>query len=354
MLGNLFQKKSKAVVGIDISTHSVKLVELSRSGNRFQLESYASEPLPQGAVVDQNVADETAVSEVIKKVFSKSRTNCKQAAIAVAGSAVITKVIQMPLGMSDADIENQLQIEADQHIPYPIDEVALDFEVIGPTENSTELMDVLIAACRRETVDLREDAVNIYKPDTVTIIDVEAFALERSFALVEPQLPGGSALVALVDIGAHNTTLNVLEKGNIIYTRDQSFGGQLLTEEIQRRYGLSQAEAEREKVEGGLPADYQAEILDPFKENIVQQISRALQFFFSSSQFNAVDAIVLAGGTSSINGLARMVEEKLGARAVTANPFADMKLTRKVNAANAQNDAPGLMVACGLAMRSFD
>jgi type IV pilus assembly protein PilM len=354
VLGNLFQKKSKAVVGIDISTHAVKLVELSRSGNRFQLEAYAAEPLPQGAVVDQSVADETAVSEVIKKVFAKSRTNCKQAAIAVAGSAVITKVIQMPHGLNDFDIENQLQIEADQHIPYPIDEVALDFEVLGPSENGTELVDVLIAACRRETVDRREDAVNMYKADTVTIIDVEAFALERAFALVEPQLPGGSGLVAMVDIGAYNTTLSVMERGNIIYTRDQSFGGQLLTEEIQRRYGLSQAEAEREKVEGGLPGDYQSEILDPFKENVVQQISRALQFFFSSSQFNTVDAIVLAGGTASINGLSRMVEEKLGARTVTANPFADMKLTRKVNAAKAQNDAPGLMVACGLAMRSFD
>ncbi len=354
MLGNLFQKKSKAVVGIDISSHSVKLVELSRSGNRYQLEAYAAEPLPQGAVVEQSVADEAAVSEVIKKVFAKSRTNCKQAAIAVAGSAVITKVIQLPAGLSEFDVENQLHIEADQHIPYPIDEVALDFEVMGPSQTSTELIDVMIAACRRETVDRREDAVNMYKADTVSIIDVEAFALERAFGLIEPQLPGGSSLVALVDIGAYNTTLSVLERGNIVYTRDQSFGGQLLTEEIQRRYGLSQVEAERDKVEGGLPADYQAEILNPFKDNIVQQISRALQFFFSSSQFNTVDAIVLAGGTASINGLSRQVEENLGARAVTANPFADMKITRKVNAAKAQNDAPGLMVACGLAMRSFD
>ncbi len=355
MLANLFKKKNKAVLGIDISSTAIKIIELSDQNGRMQVEAYASEPLPENAVVEQSINDEELVGNAIKKAISRSRTSVKRGAVAVAGSAVITKVIQMSEGLSDDEMENQISVEADQYIPYPLEEVAMDFEVQGPaTDGSENQVDVLLAACRKETVELREDSVEIAGLESA-IVDVEAFCVERAYKLVESQLESANGeTVAIIDIGAQMTTLNVVNGGSIIYTREQMFGGQQLTEEIQRRYGLSAQEANKAKLEGGLPDDYEMELLEPFKESIVQQVSRSLQFFYSSSQFNDVDAVVLAGGTAAIPGLADLVQDKIGTLAIVANPFVTMTLGSKVNAQLLANDAPGLLIACGLAMRSFD
>jgi len=351
----LFGKKSSAVLGVDISSSSVKLLELSKQGDRYKVESYAVEPLPANAVVEKNITDVEAVGEVLKRVASKSRTSVKQVAVAVSGSAVITKVIQMNGGLNEFEMEDQIALEADQYIPYPLDEVAIDFEVQGPSETNPDQVDVLLAACRKENVDIREDALEIASLNT-KIVDVEAYALERAYALVESQLDsqGEDLVVAVVDIGATMTTLSVLAEGKTVYTREQIFGGRQLTEEIQRRYGLSVEEAGLAKKQGGLPDDYDSEVLTPFREAVVQQITRALQFFFGASQYNAVDYVVLAGGTASIQGLTEMVEEKTGTPTLVANPFAEMAVGSRVNASALSSDAPSLMIACGLAMRSFD
>jgi type IV pilus assembly protein PilM len=354
VLANLFKKKNKAVLGVDISSTSIKLIELSLQNGRMQVEAYGREPLPENAVVEQAINDEEAVGGAIKKAVQRSRTSTKRAAVAVAGSTVITKVIQMASGMSDDEMENQITVEADQYIPYPLEEVAMDFEAQGPAEGNDEQVDVLLAACRKETVELREDSIEIAGLES-SIVDVEAYCVERSFELIESQLEGDDVeTVAVLDIGATLTTLNVFNKKKIIYTREQMFGGQQLTEEIQRRYGISSEEAVRAKLEGGLPDDYETEILEPFKDTVVQQVSRSLQFFYSSSQFNDVDYVVLAGGTSSLEGLAQLVQEKIGTPALVANPFANMTIGNKVNTQLLANDAPGLLVACGLAMRGFD
>ncbi len=248
---------------------------------------------------------------MLKRVASKSRTSLKQVAVAVSGSAVITKVIQMDGGLNEFEMEDQIALEADQYIPYPLDEVAIDFEVLGPSETNPDRVDVLLAACRKENVDIREDALEIASL-TAKIVDVEAYALERAYELIESQLEsqGEELVIAIVDIGATMTTLSVLADGKTVYTREQVFGGKQLTEEIQRRYGLSLEEAGLAKKQGGLPDDYEAEVLNPFREAVVQQVARALQFFFGASQYNAVDYVVLAGGTASIAGLTEMVEEK--------------------------------------------
>lgn len=351
----MFGKKSSAVLGVDVSSSSVKLLELSKQGDRYKVESYAVEPLPANAVVEKNITDVEAVGEVLKRVVSRSRTSLKQVAIAVSGSSVITKVIQMDAGLNQFEMEDQIALEADQYIPYPLDEVAIDFEVQGPAENNPNQVDVLLAACRKENVDIREDALEIASLKA-KIVDVEAYALERAYVLVEPQLGAQQeeSVVAIVDVGATMTTLSVLADGKTVYTREQIFGGKQLTEEIQRRYGLSVQEAGLAKKQGGLPDDYEPEVLTPFREAVVQQVARALQFFFGASQYNAVDHVVLAGGTASIQGLAEMVEEKTGTPTVIANPFADMAVAPRVNASALSNDAPSLMIACGLAMRSFD
>jgi len=350
-----FGKKSSAVLGLDISSSSIKLLELSKQGDRFRVESYAVEPLPANAVVEKNITDVEAVGDAIKRVVSKSRSGVKQVAVAVSGSAVITKVIQMDGGINEFEMEDQIALEADQYIPYPLDEVAIDFEVQGPSEANPDKVDVLIAACRKENVDVRQDALDIAGL-TTKVVDVEAYALERAYQLIESQLNshGDDLVVAIMDVGATMATLSVIAEGKTVYTREQVFGGKQLTEEIQRRYGLSLEEAGLAKKQGGLPDDYEAEVLNPFREAVVQQVARAMQFFFGASQYNSVDYVVLAGGTSAIPGLVDMVEEKTGTPTLVANPFADMAVSSRVNASALSNDAPSLMIACGLAMRSFD
>lgn len=353
MLG-LFNKKANTLLGIDISSTSVKLLELSRTGNRFRVEAYAVEPLPVNAVVEKNIAELEGVGQALSRLLLKAGTGVRNVAVAVTGSAVITKTIEMDAGLSDEEMENQLKLEADQYIPYPLEEVAIDFEVQGYSARNPERVEVLLAACRKENVEVREAALAIAGL-TARVVDIEAYALERSFALLQAQLgsPQEPLTVAVVDIGATMTTLSVLHNGRIIYTREQLFGGRQLTDEIQRRYGLSKEEAGLAKKHGGLPDDYLNEVLQPFKDALVQQVSRSLQFFFASGQYNRVDSILLAGGTASLGGLDRLIEQRLGTSTRVANPFADMTLGSKVNAGALASDAPALMIACGLALRSF-
>jgi len=351
----LFQKKSNILLGLDVSSTSVKLLELSRSNGRYRVESYGVEPLPPNAVVEKNISDVEGVGEALKRLVSRSKAGSSNAAVAVAGSAVITKVIEMDASLTDDEMENQIIVEADQYIPYPLDEVSIDFEVQGISEQSPDQVEVLLAACRKENVELREAAMELGGL-SARIVDIEAHAMKRAFELIQGQLGNSpeDMVVAILDIGATMTTLSVLADDRSIYTREQLFGGKQLTEEIQRRYSLSFEEAGLAKKQGGLPDDYDEEVLKPFKEAVLQQVTRSLQFFFSSSQYDDVDYIVLAGGTASIDGLAAMIENKLGTPTIIANPFADMSLSSKVDAAALANDAPAMMITCGLAMRSFD
>lgn len=354
MLG-LFKSRSNAVLGVDISSTAVKVLELSRHGGKYKVETFAQEPLPLGTVVENNIQDPQAVGDAIGKAVSRARSSTKNAAVAVSGSAVITKNIEMDASLSDDEMETQIAVEADQYIPYALDEVAIDFEVQGLNEKKPERVEVLLAACRRDNVEVREEALTIGGLKA-RVVDVEAFATERVYELVEDQLnlTDEDPVVAIVDIGATNTALNVLSHGKTVYTREQLFGGRQLTDEIQQRYSLAPAEAEKAKCQGGLPDDYEPEVLEPFCDAIVQQVSRSLQFFYSSSQFNDVDAIALTGGSASIPGLVEMVEEKLGVTTRLVNPFAAMSTATKVNADALASNAPTLLIACGLAMRSFD
>lgn len=355
MLGSLFGKKRIVpVLGVDISSSSVKLLELSKSGGQYRVENYAVSSLPPNVVVEKNITELEPVAETIKAVAKISKTKLKTAAVAVAGSAVITKLIEMPQGLNDESMETQITLEADQYIPYPLDEVAIDFEIQGESEANPDRVNVLLAACRRENVDLRVDVLEM--ADFVTkVVDIEANAIERTFDLIRGSLNcDEDSAIAIVDIGSTMTTLSVLVDGQTVYTREQMFGGRQLTEEIQRRYGLSLDEAGLAKKQGGLPDDYEQEVLEPFKEAVIQQITRSLQFFFSSSQYNDVDHIVLAGGVAAMPGLAEVVQDKLGTSTTVANPFADMSVASKVDTVLLSNDAPSLMVACGLALRSFE
>ncbi len=351
------QSKQAKILGIDISSTSIKLLELGRAGDRFRVEHYHVEPLPMNSVVEKNIADVEAVGDAIARAVSRTGTSTKTAAVAVSGSSVITKIIQMEEGLDEDEMENQIRVEADQYIPYPLDEVSIDFEIQGPAENVPDRVDVLLAACRTETIELRVDALEIAGLNP-KVVDVEAYAMERAFSLINASLLEDGAeepeTVAVVDIGASMTMLNVLHQGQNLYNREQLFGGRQLTEEIQRRYGLSVEEAGLAKKQGGLPDDYESEVLAPFKEAVVQQVSRSLQFFFSSSHYNSVDHIVLAGGTAAMDGLDAVIAEKLNTPTTVANPFYDMSISSKVRSAALASDAPAFMIACGLALRGVD
>jgi type IV pilus assembly protein PilM len=342
------------LVGVDISSTAVKLLQLSRVGNRYRVEHYAVEPLPPNAVVEKNIVEVEAVGEAIKRAVARSGTRVKHAAAAVAGSSVITRVIGMPNDLDEDEMESQIELEAANYVPYPIDEVNHDFEILGPMPGASDMVQVLLAASRSENVEVRASALELGGL-TPRVMDVEAFAIENAFALLADTLSGPrDGLVALVDSGATMTTLNVLRNGRSLYHREQVFGGKQLTDEVMRRYGLSYEEAGLAKRQGGLPESYQAEVLEPFKEAMVQQVSRLLQFFYAGSEFNRVDQIVLAGGGASIPRIAEMVEEQLGVPTTVANPLAHMTLGPRVQAHALAQDAPALMIACGLALRSFD
>ena len=358
----MFQLKRKkpSLLGIDISSTSVKVVELSQTDSGYRVESLAVEPLPANAVTEKNIQEIEAVGESLVKALKKSGTKCKLTALAVPGSSVITKIITMPAGLSDAELESQIELEADQYIPYPLEEINLDFQVLGQTEKNPDTVDVLLAASRSENVEMRTAVAEIAGL-SAKLVDVEAYTIEKATSLIVPNANYNSSdeksdsfVVAVLDVGATMTSLNVIENNELIYTREQAFGGKQLTEEIMRRYGLAYEEAGRLKKVGGLPDNYIPEVLEPFKENMAQQVSRFLQFFYTAGQHESVDMIALAGGCASIPGIDELISAQLGVETIIANPFANMDLSNKVNSQALSNDAPALMIACGLAMRSFD
>lgn len=302
-----------------------------------------------------------AVGESLTKALKKSGSKCKLTALAVPGSSVITKVITMPASLSDSEMETQIELEADQYIPYPLEEINLDFQVLGETQGNPDTVDVLLAASRSENVEMRTAVAEIAGL-TTKLVDVEAYTIEKAASLLAPQTHQETDddenpapfVIAVLDVGATMTSLNVIENGELIYTREQAFGGKQLTEEIMRRYGLAYEEAGRLKKVGGLPDNYIPEVLEPFKENMAQQVSRFLQFFYTAGQHESVDMIALAGGCASIPGIDELISTQLGIETIISNPFAEMDLSNKVNSQALSNDAPALMIACGLAMRSFD
>lgn len=353
-LFQVMDKRAKAVIGLDITSSSVKLLELSRDASGYRVESYVVRPLPPGVVSEKNINDISIVAEVIAATVSQAKTRTKAVAVAVPVSTVITKTIEMPATLSERGIEAQLAVEADQYIPYPLDEVSLDFSVLGPSPASAERVSVLLAACRREIVDQRAEVIALAGLHP-RVVDVETFAVERACQLLGgPLVERANQVVAVADVGATMLTLSVLVDGKTLYTREQLLGGRQITEQIQRRYGLALDEAEHKKLHGGLPADYPSEILAPFIEGLIQQISRSLQFFFSSSQYNYVDHLVLAGGVAATTGLRGEIEAKLGLPTTIANPLAAMTVARRVNAAALMLNSSAMLVALGLALRSFD
>ena len=352
----LLGTRKRPLLGLDITTSSVKLIELAPAGKSYRVESYAAEATPPNAINEKSIVDVDAVGDAVRKVVKRSGTRCREAAVAIAGDAVITKVIQLPINLGENELEGQVEIQADQYIPFPMEEVSYDFEVIGPSEADPDMLDVLLVATRSENVDQRRAAVEAGGLEP-RVVDVEAFALENACELMRHQMPDGGLdqQVALVDFGAANTTFSVLQNMRVIYTRDFAFGGQQLTEEIMRTYGLSLEEAGRSKKEGGLPSNYSPEVLDPFIDDMTQQVSRSLQFFLASGGGREQpDQILVCGGCANIPGVADVISSKVGIPTEVGDPLGQMRLSSRAKSMGVRQDAVALLTACGLALRSFD
>ena len=353
---DIFKPKAPPLFGMDISSSAVKMVELADAGKGgYRVDRYAIEPLTKDSVIDGNIANLETVAETVRRCWKKLATRTKNVAIALPTAAVITKKIIVPAGLREEELEYQVEGEANQYIPFALDEVNLDFQVVGEAPSSPEEVEVLIAASRKEKV---EDRVAVAEAAGLKalVMDVESYAMQTAFELIRQQLPneGIDQNVAVVDIGAAIMNITVLRNDQAAYTREQAFGGNQLTQDIARHYGLSQEEAENAKRSGGLPDSFEAEVLRPFMENAALEIQRAMQFFFTSTQYNSVEHVLLTGGTSTLPGLEDIVSTRVRINTMVANPFANMSISPRVQLKRLISDAPALMIACGLAMRRFD
>ncbi len=354
-LDTLLGRKHAQMIGLDVSSSSVKLVELSQTATgEYVLERFASEPFEKGWIADGQIEKFDEVAEAVRKVVNKSGTRTKQVAMAMPQSAVITKKIMLPAGLRDEEMELQVEAEANQYIPFSLDEVSLDFCVIGPSTTSAGDVEVLIAASRKDRVQDRQGLAEAagLKP---AILDIESHASRLAMQRLVSALPGEGrdALVALFEIGAENTSLKVLRDSELLYDRDQAFGGAQLTQLISRQYGLSFEEAETKKLSGDLPEDFQSTVLSPFVDSLSQEIGRALQYFFTSTPHHKVHYVMLAGGTATLPGLKDRVTDLTGFASMVVNPFDGMKLGTSVRESKLRREAPSYLTACGLAMRRF-
>lgn len=355
ILDGLLGRKCPPMLGLDISSTSVKLVELSQNkAGEFVLERFASESFEKGWIADGHVEKFDEVADAVRRVVSRSGTRTRQAVLAMPASAVITKKIMLPAGLREEEMEIQVEAEANQYIPFSLDEVSLDFCVVGPSPTSVGDVEVLIAASRKDRVQDRQGLAEAagLKP---VILDVESHASRLAMSRLVKALPneGKDALVALFEIGADTTSLKVLRDDELLYDRDQAFGGAQLTQLIARQYGLSFEEAEQKKLSGDLPEDYRSEVLEPFVDSLSQEIGRALQYFFTSTPHHKVHYVMLAGGTATLGGLKERVTDLTGFACMVVNPFENMVIGGGVREGRVQREAASYLTACGLAMRRF-
>ncbi len=354
-LGSMFSQKDAPMMGMDISSSSVKLVELNRTADgQLVLERCAIEMLERGWITDGHIDKFDEVAEAMRRLVKKSGTKTKNVAIALPASAVITKKVILPGGLSELELEVQVEAEANQYIPFSLDEVSLDFCVIGPSNSSAGDVEVLIAASRKEKVQDRQGLAEAAGLKAM-VLDIESYASRTAAGRLIQALPQGGVdtMVALFEVGAFTTSMQVIRNDEVLYDRDQAFGGAQLSQQIARQYGFSPDEAELKKRSGDLPEDYEATVLLPFVDSLAQEIARALQFFFTSTPHNRVDHVMISGGSGALPGLIEAVTAQTSFTTSLADPFNGMQIASTVREKRLKREASSYLTACGLAMRRF-
>ena len=346
----LFNPKSKAVVGVDIGTHSIKVVETAGTKANPQVIAWGVAPLPVGAFSENSIANAQLISEALSGLLVSSGIKGTDIAVAISSSHAITKVLGMQSNMNEIEMEEQISIEALHFIPYPIDEVNLDFEVLGPSTGGESENDVLLVACRRSIVDDYVDLIEDLELN-LKYVDIDTYALERVYRSQNSIAANADGPVAIFDIGSASSHMMVLDLERVLYSRHQNFGAAQLVKLVRKEYGVSADEADEILDSAQPPADFLQAVQEPFVEMLRQEVSRALQFFYSSSSFSNIDSVVLTGACCALAGIGGDLELKLKSKVTVLNPFAEASVLSKRDAVTSK--APGLSVAYGLSLRGL-
>jgi type IV pilus assembly protein PilM len=348
----VFGKKQPLALGVDIGTGSVKVMEITAQRGTYRVDRFAVEPLPRNAVVDNAITDIDRVGKCIRAAVQRCGSRRSHAVAAVSAAQAISKVVNVPGGLSGPDLEQQVELEAEHYIPYSIAEVNVDFELLAPSADNPANDEVMLAACRKEIVEERVAALAAggLKP---LVVEITSLASQRAFELIARKLPeaGPEKVVAIVDYGTTSSHLYVLHQHRLVYHRDYPFGGKSLTESIQRRFGISFNEAENKKRNDDLPENYRTDILEPFVEAMAVEANRAIQLFVSSTQFSGVDCVFVTGGSAGLPGAIERIAGKTGITSRLAYPFSNARLGPQVSKDRLRRYAPVLFTVCGLAMR---
>ncbi len=352
---NYLRSRRSALFGLDITSSSVKLIELSQKNSIFRVESYGVIPLPPDTVVDNRVHDPAQLSRAIHHLLTVSQPSIERAAIAISGSEVMTKIIQLDATLNEMELEAQIFLqEAPRFLPFPIEEASIDFEVIGKNANNPEVLDILVAAARTDSLLPRVKAVEA-TGISVAVVDSESYVMERVSHLTCDELSdqGTNQTIAIVDFGSQLTKMTILHNKENVFYREEQFGSSQLTQAIQAQYGLTFTQADLAKKQAELGNNYEEKILVPFQMTLISLIRRALQFFYSTSHLEHIDHMILAGGGALTTGLESVLAEQMGIPTSIANPFTSMTLSPDINQEHLNANAATLMMACGLALRSY-
>ncbi|MBT5032615.1 MAG: type IV pilus assembly protein PilM [Proteobacteria bacterium] len=344
---SLFRKVKGPVLGVDIGTSAIKIVELApSSGGSIKLTRWAIHSLPAGVITENTISNVDAVIDVFVSAVERESINAKRAVVAVSASHAVSSNITLPKHLSDDEMESLVELEASQFVPYPLEDVNLDFQVLGASGLNPEDNEVLAVACRREII---EDCVAVIEAAEleVQIVDIDTYALERVVAHACPSI----GLVAVVDIGHASTHLGVFDGDQTLYSRYQAFGGKQLVDLVVQSFGVSDEEAKGLIGSENPPDGYQKDVLPQFVQMAAKEIARALQFFFSSGATSSVDRIIVTGGISQIPGLLKGVANEVGVSTIVLDPFANIQ--HSFNSHHFVQNSGSLTVACGLALRGI-
>ncbi len=342
--------KSKEVVGVDVGTHSIKLVELRLSGKSIHLQSFGVAPVPPQAIVDGAILDKGAIVESLQSLLRGQKIKRKQAAMGLSGHSVIVKKISLP-EMTEVELDESIHWEAEQYIPFDIDDVNLDFQIIEGSAAEEGKMDVLLVAAKKDKIDDYTDLL-IQAGLQPAVVDLDAFALQNAWEISYEVVPGRN--VALVNIGAGFTNIGVLRNGMTAFTRDISIGGNHYTDAIQKEFGMSAEQAERVKTgqEGGADPEAVRRLMDAVSENIAVEIQRSFDFFRATSADQDIHQILLSGGSARVKHLDNFLNQRLKIEVQVNDPFQNIKInSKKFDAEYLRANAPAAAVAVGLALR---
>ncbi len=346
-----FVKHQTLALGLDIGSHSIKICELKENEDGLELINLGSALLPPGSVEDGELQDPDQVGAVIKTLVKNLDIKGRKVAISISGYSVIMKKVNLAV-MTEAELAEHIHEEAEQYIPFEIDEVYLDFQDLHTNTDKEERTDIMLVAAKKEVINGYLDMLELAGLKTV-VVDVDAFALENSYE----SNYGSEGNVLLADIGAAKMNINIIHHGVSIFARDIMMGSRQLTEEIQARFGLSFEEAEALKVGSTPPEDKQEEIEEIFGNICTQwimEIKKAIDFYNSNYADKPIEKMVLSGGGSKIKGLDHFFAEEIGLSVESFDPFANTKVdTSKIDPAYLNYIAPEMAIAMGLATRAI-